>query len=113
MPSGEQHETKVNSNLELLTYLEAAESPSYDWMVTVYFYSALHLIEKKLSEYGKHSIDHGERNKLVRQFLRNIQIPYDTLYIESQNARYNCLDITQGKVQVAKSNFQTIKKALS
>lgn len=113
MPSSDQHETQFKSNIETLHYLSNATSPSYDWMITIYFYAAMHLIEKKLAEYNKHSENHGERNLSVRTLFRKIKVSYDTLYIESQNARYNCIDMTEGKLRIAETHFKIIEKELA
>ncbi len=110
MPSVDEHHKQYSSNVSVIDELYKLVKPPYDWMVTVYFYAVVHLVEKKLAELNYHTDNHLDRGTLVKKLLKNIQISYETLYIESQNARYNCVEMTAGKVNVAKSHFQQIEK---
>ncbi|MFD0716592.1 hypothetical protein [Paenibacillus sp. GCM10027626] len=112
MPSVEAHDQKYSSNMGVAENLYGIQNPPYDWIVTVYFYAALHLVEKKLAPLGVHAADHRERNEKVRKLFRKISVYYESLYLESQNARYDCIEITPGKANLAKNHLEKIREYL-
>ena len=113
MPGVEAHEGQYKKNLRVVEILRTSDNPPYDWIVTLYFYAALHLVERALAKHNHHSTDHVNRNEKVRSPLfQKITPYYESLYIESQNARYECVEMTLGKVKVAKSHLEAIEKQL-
>ncbi|PJN53670.1 hypothetical protein PAEVO_03910 [Paenibacillus sp. GM2FR] len=113
MPDCKQHQDKSTSNLEVATALITLDKVPNDWIVTLYFYTALHLVEKKLADKAIHSETHSIRFRNIRQHLRTIFIEYQALYNESLEARYNCTEMTPGKVNNAKQNLDSITQKLS
>ncbi len=92
MPSTEEHIKKYNENRELLdTNLNIENCNFYNWIVTVSFYAALHLVEAKLAENGIDSPDHFARGNNVERFsqFRDIRNQYKVLYDRSRIARYD------------------------
>ena len=64
MPSKAEHISKAEHNENFATTLNSDGSyPDYrDWVVTAYFYSAVHYVEAYLATLGKHSPDHRIRD---------------------------------------------------
>jgi hypothetical protein len=60
MANENDHLDKVRSNIKLILRLEEFDNPPYDWLVTVAFYSALHLVHAHLARYSAHPGDHKE-----------------------------------------------------
>jgi len=64
-----------------------------DWVVTGIFYEAVHWIEAFLATKGLHSRNHKERSQTMQRYLQDmgsILVDYDTLELDSRNARYVC-----------------------
>jgi hypothetical protein len=65
-----------------------------DWIVTIAFYCAVHLIEKALAQSpGRlHSPHHFGRFENIRKVrtLNKVAADYQTLYIQSIRSRYKC-----------------------
>lgn len=103
MPSEQQHTEKYKHNQKILSN-SLFDSNYNDWKITVIFYSAVHIIETFLSKVKVHTSSHKERHKAVRQYrvLREIADEYQTLYMLSIQARYDCV----------KFNDKTINDAL-
>lgn len=92
MPSTEEHIKKYNENKKLLeTNLNIKKCNFYNWIVTVSFYAALHLVEAKLAEKGFDSRDHLGRNNNIARFnqFKAIRNEYKILYDKSRIARYD------------------------
>lgn len=112
MPTFEDHNLNYSTNLAVADGMLKSSNPPNDWIITIYFYAALHLIEKTLSNHGLHSGNHKERFSNVRSHLGCIAIPYQSLYNESKQARYDCVEMTSGKVERAKRNLDKIAEEL-
>lgn len=108
-----QHRTQFESNINFSESIKGLKPMPNDWLITVYFYSALHLIEEELINRGFASRDHQSRNRNVRTYLRAVARPYAALYTESRVARYECTLITQDKVDNAKRNLDRICDVLN
>ncbi len=89
------HKTQAEHNRNLLEeeILRREDTPYPDWVVTVAFYTALHLVEEKLAKKNLHvrSGGHDTRRRLVHRHLGQISTLYETLHEDSQAVRYDCL----------------------
>jgi hypothetical protein len=101
MPKPKQHQDRANRNRALLDSISATGPP--DWMATVAFYVAVHLVEKLRAYSGEHSTNHDERAAAVRKQFRAIQVPYHQLYEVSRLARYGTTGQFKMTVQQVKS----------
>lgn len=112
MPSSEKHLNQYLSNKDTLEKLSNLENPPYDWMVTIAFYSALHLIENILASQNKHFSGHTERNLHVQNedFFSGIASEYRALYRDSRKSRYDCGNITVGKANSSLNYLKVIEK---
>lgn len=92
MPSSSEHLKKYEINKEVLeNALDKKNSNHFDWITTVCFYAALHIIE---AQFAKQSIDnrtHVEREDNMRNsdvFSRKATDRYKQLSTYSKTARY-------------------------
>lgn len=115
MPSTEEHIKKYNENRKLLdTNLNIEQCDFYNWIVTVSFYAALHLVEAKLAESGIDSKDHFARGNNVERFgqFKTIRNQYKTLYDKSRIARYDGTFMNKKKGQFALKCLNDIEDQL-
>jgi hypothetical protein len=86
MPSADEHQRQAEHNTQFLQTIDSDEFT--DWLATVAFYVAVHLIEKLRALHDQHSIDHVERNTFVIDHHSTIHVYYRELYNLSRIARY-------------------------
>ena len=86
MPKTKQHQDKADRNRAFLDSISANGPP--EWMATVAFYVAVHLVEKLRAYQGEHSTNHKERCAAVRKQYRGIHLEFHQLYEISRLARY-------------------------
>lgn len=101
MPSAEAHLTQYNSNRQVLSELMNLDSQPNDWVITVAFYSALHIVGKAIAEnIGQEFQSHQTRNKFIEtnKMFESIAAEYIAMYTESRRARYHCANIKQKTV---------------
>ena len=78
-------------NQETVDFLLTGEGRFTDWVVTVAFYKALHLVDAMLDRLeGKHGVDHSYRSAILRGNRRylNVLKHYNALKEASVVARY-------------------------
>jgi hypothetical protein len=94
MPNNDLHLQQYKHNRELLEIedLKADKSNYPDWIITVLFYCAVHLVEKELSKDNKHNKRHTDRAVDIVQDtkLSVVADQYNALYMQSRRARYDC-----------------------
>lgn len=97
------HVQKYQRNRRVLHDLLGLESPPYDWVVTVAFYSALHLVENVINSHGVESKNHVVRKRLIREIprLRVILSSYVELEKESRKSRYELVEINSDNATLA------------
>jgi len=89
MPSLIEHETQYRHNLEFVqTFYPGTKY--LDWVITLYFYAAVHLIEMLYASLGAHHKGHGARNQHIATDHPTIAVEYMQLYLESRRVRYDC-----------------------
>jgi len=87
MPSPDQHRKKAENNRKLLDALSLDDFP--DWVVTVTFYTVVHVIERLRAAAGDgDSADHESRTQYVQQLHPAIHTAYSVLRNASHLARY-------------------------
>lgn len=95
MPDTSRHLDQYNHNKKFLTSTELDKDSSTfpDWVITVAFYSAVHLIEKELANIPFHSPNHKNRDEVIVKIpkLKQIATQYATLEMQSKKARYECI----------------------
>ena len=115
MPTRQQHIKKYEENKLLLgTKLSVENAEFYNWIVTVAFYAALHLVEARLADDNIDSSDHTARNNNVERFnyFQPIRAKYKVLYDRSRVARYDATFMNEKKARFALSCLETIEHEL-
>lgn len=93
MPKQAAHLKQAQQNRALITRLDPATTPHLDWVVTITFYAALHLIEAWFATKGLHFVSHENRDNWggkVKELRRVWQL-YKELEFQSRQARYQCV----------------------
>jgi hypothetical protein len=78
------------------------KTPYIDWVVTAYFYAALHLVDAVLADkHSKHPPSHSIRDGEIEgsPFLAGIKDEYQDLRSFSENARYDLKIFTSTQVE--------------
>lgn len=102
MANKDEHVSWAKHNYSFWTSFDMNTSPFIDWVVTGIFYEALHWVEAFLATKGHHSDTHGNRAWAMHRHtpeLGAIQTDYNTLKMDSENARYRCYKHTVEDVQ--------------
>lgn len=117
MPSKNDHKRQFNHNKNLINedFFDLNNTVYLDWVVTIIFYTVMHLIEDKLADNNIHCNSHTSRFKAVNRFtiFNSISNEYQTVYMESQKARYDCLNITKKQANEILNLLNYIEKELS
>lgn len=93
MPATQDHLAQAQHNKGLLALLWKGSSTYPDWVVTVTFYVAVHLVEAYFDrKYSVHSPSHTERSRDFTSMveLKPIYGDYSELYNLSMESRYRC-----------------------
>ena len=121
MPTAEQHLTKYRVNKRLLETDEMSiekNSKHYEWIITVAFYSALHLIEREMDMNDEipcnGTTDHKSRNEVIAKTarFRNIRAQYKCLADACWKARYEAGRMNKNDAQTAINNLSKIEEYL-
>ena len=91
MPTKRVHQDKQSIAQLALSNLQGSKYSSRhaDWIVTLAFYKALHVVDSYLArKFNIHPHGHIDRKKEVQQHLQNIHGPYSALHQASIRARY-------------------------
>ena len=114
MPSSVEHVEQARSNAKFLAAIQidpAAQHP--DWIITVAFYTALHLVDAELAQRRIYCKTHWERAPKVAQQLAAVSPKYLRLYTESRAARYDCRPIRPERADsVLKTLYEPVRAHL-
>lgn len=116
MPNYDEHMKKYNENKEILTKeLDIGNGKYYNWIVTISFYAAMHLIEGQLAKSHIDSKNHKLRQNNVERFnvFKPIRVQYKILYDRSIVARYEPAFMTKDKSKLALKCLHEIEKELN
>lgn len=118
MASSRKHHQQYESNREFIEEMLDSPNPKNDWIVTAAFYSALHLVDKKLIDVGGDTLkpkDHMNRNDKVGKLscFKSVRRYYSALYMDSRKSRYDCVVITNDKRNESIKYLEEIEKKLN
>lgn len=116
MPNELQHKDKYVENRKLLdNELNIENAQYYNWIATVAFYAAMHLVEGELAKSDIHNKTHLDRGNVVEKFscFRNIRGQYKTLHDRSIIARYGKMSINKAKAEQALKCLNDIEKEIN
>ncbi len=91
MPGVTEHRQLADHNQALIDLLSPRRDEFADWVATVAFYKAVHLVEAVFfHNSGEHSYSHDDRRRRLRENNRYLQLHrhYFILYEASVVARY-------------------------
>jgi hypothetical protein len=113
MPECRQHVEKVRSNLTFVSFLLRANEGFFDWIITGYFYAAVHLMEAYFDLSGaKHYRRHLYRRQAINADgkIRHLFAAYRSLETYSEVARYGVkrFDVSYVKTRVV-PKFEKIR----
>lgn len=104
MPATREHVERARQNLAFAKSFDLKTTPYLDWVVTAYFYAALHLVDALLVENGELPAGmHENRKEYVKTkpYLKPIRDQYRTLKDHSEDARYRLITMTSHKIENA------------
>lgn len=119
MPSLQKHLDKFNHNKSLISssFFDLDNTQYLDWVVTIVFYSAVHLVEKELAAFNvtTHSKSHVERERNILKIakFKHIYTQYHSLYNQSIRSRYDCCKFSKPEVQAIIDLLQDIEGKIS
>lgn len=98
VPKSAEHLDKYNENRYIIdTILDERDKRQCNWVATVCFYAALHLIEMQLATEGIHSKNHIERETNMQQeekISQYVLVRYKQMYTTSILARYEANSVS-------------------
>src|SRR5260370_28017143 len=105
------HTQQANHNQNFLNTI----SPTgfTDWIVTVDFYKAVHLVEALLVRKGLSTGNHVQRNGLLKRQFATVWKEYRPLYNQSRVARYWCVPILPVAAQQAQTRLLAVEAAVA
>lgn len=115
LPKYDEHIRKYNDNKNLLnTKLNISNGEFYNWIVTVSFYAAMHLVESELAKYNFDSYDHKARGNNIDRFnqFKPIRNKYKILYDRSRVARYDATFMNEEKARFVLKCLNDIEEQL-
>jgi hypothetical protein len=119
MPNLQEHLDKAQHNFDFLDSFDSNQRGNYrGWIVTVYFYTALHYVDAYLANKGyKEFNTHEERKNHIVIFQSDLKPSiyrkYRQLEDDSRNARYSTKQFTRKDVdEVRQKFFQPIKQRI-
>ncbi|HGA1025246.1 TPA: hypothetical protein ACIQN7_005780 [Bacillus cereus] len=116
MPKADQHFYQYEKNKLFLSSLLGSDSKQNDWIVTVAFYTALHLVDKTIvtNSESYQPKNHEIRKRLVDSIssLKSIRREYYYLYMESRKSRYHCNPVKENVVSSVITQLEKIEEEL-
>ena len=80
-------------------FLETITDDFPDWLATVAFYKAVHLVEALFATHGAHSPNHTERNRRLKRDHPRILEQFKPLFNISKLVRYSDYSISAADVR--------------
>jgi hypothetical protein len=102
MPDLGAHQQQVDHNRQTTIYLQQAGDEYLDWVITLLFYTSLHLIDQVLYHTTQlHPRNHFQRHTAIANTpqLTPIYQDYRELEHQSRRSRYECVKFTAEEVK--------------
>jgi hypothetical protein len=111
MATESEHRNQAQHNGALLAVLDRNRFP--DWIVTVAFYQAVHLVEMVFA----HDIrpaggSHIARNQTLKRHYPDLWREYRPIYTLSRTARYWCFAISSTQVDYALERLRHVEQVV-
>ena len=101
MSTKDEHVSQAEHNRAFWNGLGLPTTAFRDWVVVGVFYEAVHWLEAFLATKGEHSDVHVNRLTAIRRNrteVGSLQLDYELLKQESENARYRCHRYTTNEI---------------
>ena len=105
------HKKKADHNQSFLTSIDSKRYS--DWVVTVGFYKAVHVVEALFATIGKHSDNHRDRHDKLKRDYPEIWLHYLPLYTLSRRARYKVNGIVEQTMQYALARLEKVEQSVN
>jgi hypothetical protein len=115
MPDIGAHQQQVEHNRQTVAYLQQAGDNYLDWVVTMLFYTALHLVDQVLYHTAQlHPRNHFQRHAAIANTpeLTAIYQDYRELEHQSRRSRYECAKFTSEEVEYLAERLTRIEQVM-
>jgi hypothetical protein len=111
MATAAAHAQQATHNQNFLGTIDPNLFP--DWIVTVAFYKAVHVVEGLLVRKGKGTGNHAQRNLALKTQFASVWKDYHPLYNQSRVARYWCVPFKPVDVGQAITRLQHVEASVA
>jgi hypothetical protein len=115
MPDLGAHQQQVEHNRQTTTHLQQAGDKYLDWVVTLLFYTSLHLIDQVLYHIAQlNPRNHFQRHAAIANTpeLTSIYQDYRELEHQSRRSRYECARFTSEEVERLSDSLARIEQVV-
>lgn len=107
-----EHREQARHNADFLRAIDGSQFP--DWVVTVAFYRAVHLVEMLFARDNRPAGgSHIGRNQVLKRHYPDVWREYRPLYDLSRKARYWCMAITPQNMTYAIDRLVRIEQIIT
>ena len=115
MPDIQAHRQQVQHNRQVISHLQQGSDTYLDWVVTLLFYTALHLVDQVLYHNAQlNPRNHRQRHAAIAKepALAQIYPDYRELEHQSRRSRYECAQFTLDEVQSLSARLAHIEQVM-
>lgn len=115
MPDALTHRAQVEHNKMAAIHLLNAATDLRDWVVTTYFYAAVHAVDQVLFVAEKlHPRNHAQRKAAIARQVALASVRNDYLELEHQSrlSRYECRRFTEAEVKSLAARLNRIEQQI-
>lgn len=116
MPDLLAHQQQAEHNRAALAHLSRPGDDYLDWVATVLFYTALHIIDQVLAHRARlHPASHRERRLAIQRdsALRPVFFDFAELEHQSRRARYECVPFNSAEIAALQSRLDQIEQHIA
>jgi hypothetical protein len=116
MPDVDTHRQQAEHNREIIAHLQQGGDVYLDWVVTVLFYTALHLVDQVLYHNARlNPRNHRQRHAAIANepALAPIYGDYRELEHQSRRSRYECARFTVDQVRRLSAHLVRIEQIVN
>src|SRR5260370_12086624 len=97
MATEDQNKQQADHNQSFLNCIDRGKYP--DWVATVAFYKAVHLVQMLFMKRGHDTGSHQKRNGILKRQYPELWKAYRPLFAFSRLTRYRCYRTTAAEVE--------------
>ena len=112
MATESEHRQQAQHNAEFLRAIDGNQFP--DWVVTVAFYRAVHLVEMLFAHDNRQAGgSHTGRNQALKRHYGKLWNEYRPLYNLSRTARYWCMAVKPSNMKYAIGRLLQVERIVT